>query len=223
MDMTLAEIAAKALSLNNVHLLMRHGAREKITSATVQGALMAPLTEAGRQQARELGATMPRETLLRLAYSPVPRCHDTAKCLAEGFETSGGAAQLVGVKSVLGASFVRDEKALIRSIATSELRGFIVAWAQGELGDEVIQPLDEASGELLSSLLDVSCDADRPCVDVSVSHDIVLMALLALAWDVTNESVPWPNFLDGIAIWKTDEHVSLWYRGEERRIELPHP
>jgi broad specificity phosphatase PhoE len=203
----------------DVTLLLRHSARERIADATTASAIGAQLTAAGRAQARAFGEALLPSAQVRLFYSPVPRCEETARLIADGVAARGGAATVLGPSRDLGAIFVRDPRPVMEIFAERGLRGFMAAWRRAALPAEALQALPEAGAELLASLLASRrrAAAPPPCIDVHVTHDLVILALLATAWDVDADVVPIPGYLDGaILSVGPDGAPRLWYHGEER-------
>jgi len=214
----LAEVLTKHRDSSGVGLLIRHARRERIADATAAAAFSAALTDQGREQARAFGAAVSPSSPVRLHYSPVPRCEDTAQLVAEGVVQSGGSATVGGPRRILGASFVKDERRLIATFATLGLRGFMRAWFNGELNPEVTEDPKQAGDALLGALLHSSEEAHPAAVEINVSHDVVVLALLGLAWDVADEAFPWPGFLDGVLYRRSETGAILWYRHEEREL-----
>jgi broad specificity phosphatase PhoE len=201
-------------------LLIRHAERERIEPADVAGALQAPLTGKGREEARSLGAELQATGLVRLFYSPVPRCFDTARCIAEGVTAAGGDSELVGSRSFLAAPFARDGGKIVEAIAGVGLRGFITAWFAGELDASVVDDAQSAAKLLLAALIDARSGQKQGGLDIHVSHDIVIMALLGLAWDMSGR-IPWPGFLDGVCLsYRDARETALWYHGEEKVVSF---
>jgi broad specificity phosphatase PhoE len=179
-------------------VVLRHAARHEITSAEFGAALRTPLTDEGREQARALGAALPGERPVRLWHSPVPRCADTAERLVEGLRARGADAGVEGARAFLGADYVHDADGVVRRFATLGQRRFVRAWAGGELGPELIDPPATAGRRVLGLLLELR-DDDR-ALHLHVTHDLTLVALLALVCDVGAPEFPWPGFLDGVVL-----------------------
>ena len=76
-------------STERVYLLIRHAERPHITSADADYGAHVGLTDAGREHAVALGKMFPLEGDAVYYSSPVGRCMDTAKCIAEGRALAG--------------------------------------------------------------------------------------------------------------------------------------
>ncbi|MBR2308743.1 MAG: histidine phosphatase family protein [Fibrobacter sp.] len=74
----------KIKSTERVYLLVRHAERPHITAADADYGAHVGLTAAGRERAVALGKMFPPEGDAVYYSSPVGRCMDTAKCIAEG-------------------------------------------------------------------------------------------------------------------------------------------
>jgi len=196
-------------------VVLRHSARGAIRSADVAEAMRTPLTEQGRSLARELGGLLPRARSLRLWWSPVSRCRDTAECIAAGLRSGGGTAALAGEQELLGATYVRAGSEIVREFAARGPRGFVRAWFSGELGGGLIDEPREAGRRLLRGLLALRATAQPGGdIDVHVTHDLTLVLLLGLVRDVTEEAFVWPGYLDGVALLPRGAKIE-WQAGED--------
>lgn len=201
-------------------LLIRHARRERIEEATAESAFKAALTPAGHEQARVFGAGLPTSRPTFIHYSPVPRCKDTADRIAEGFASAGGEATVVGPRQLLGATFVKDERQVIATFASLGLRGFMRAWYRGELPRSMVEDPRLAAEELLDGLTPRKDDSG-PILEINVSHDVVIVALLGIACDVESLDFPWPGFLDGTILETTSQGAVLRYHGQHYQLERP--
>lgn len=77
-----------------VYLLVRHAERPHITAADADYGAHVGLTAAGREHAVALGRMFPPEGDAVYYSSPVGRCMDTAKCIAEGRALVGRCGEL---------------------------------------------------------------------------------------------------------------------------------
>jgi len=204
-------------------LVMRHSVREAIRTADVAAALAAPLTDEGRALARRLGGLLPAATRVRLFWSPVPRCQETAEMIAVGARGTGGTAgpvELVGPRDYLGALYVLDPDALTRRFANLGQDRFLAAWLDAELPESELLPAPEAGRRLLRALLAERADEAR-ALDIHVTHDLTLLTLLTQVRDVRAEGFPWPGYLEGALLQIDNEELRWDYGGWQARTSLP--
>ncbi len=201
-------------------LLIRHGHRDTIAAATVAAAFRAPLTDRGRRESRALGALLPKTGEIRLTFSPVPRCEETARQITFGVEEARGTSHLMGPRDNLAASFILEPRAAVAAFAELGLRGFMVSWFEGVLDPTMIHEASRARNGLLQSLLQSLASEPTPGLDIHVTHDIVVAAILGAAWDIADESIPWPGYLDGLVIQPRGDEIDLWYHNETKTVRI---
>lgn len=199
--------------------VIRHSARLPITEATLEAAFTTPLTEEGRTRAVSMGAALPRPLPVRLWHSPAPRCEETAACLARGLESQGGTAVREGEWSLLGGEFIRDASAVVTAFAEQGPRGFFRAWSRGELGTSVVMDLPRAADNLLRAILQAGTGSGQPALRLHVTHDIVIVALLASVCDVTDPAIPWPGYLEGVVLDRVDGRVRCAYGDRDHLVD----
>jgi broad specificity phosphatase PhoE len=197
--------------------LIRHSVRHSIQEATLEAANETPLTDEGRALARTFGRQLPSWRRVRLRHSPVPRCGDTARCIAEGAAEAGCDIVGIGEWSMLGGEFIRDPSLVVSSFGRLGPRGFFRAWRAGELGAGALMSLPDAAAEVKRLLLVALGQEDGPVLDLHVSHDVVVLVLLAAACDVTAPGVPWPGYLEGVLL--TPREGRLHWRYHQRSFE----
>jgi len=99
--------------------------------------------------------------------------------------------------------FIRNPEIVAREFGLRGPRAFVDAWRQGEFDPEVLAPLHEAGREQLDSMLeelDGVEDLTAPALDLHISHDVNVFALLHLLTDVADRKVPWPGYLEGVVV-----------------------
>ncbi len=175
-----------------VALLMRHSNRFPITDPEKN--YMVGLTEEGVRLAEQLGGVL-REQFRpgRVMSSPVGRCVDTAQAIARG---AGWPVEVISNQR-LSHEFIAS------------------TWSMLEAG----QVNDSLPWQVLSTL-EFLLDHEQPgpVLDVMVTHDTVLGAVVAALLDAPVTGENWPRFLEGVFIWKDDEEVHLLWRGEEHQL-----
>jgi broad specificity phosphatase PhoE len=209
----LAAQVAAAVGDGGGLLVLRHSVREAITSAQLSAAMAAPLTEEGRALARHLGGLLGPVRPLRLFWSPVPRCQETAALLGEGTGGRGGEVELAGAREYLGATYVLDPEGVTERFARLGQDGFVARWLGGRLPG-LLQPMPEAGRQLLAALMDEHRASDGR-LDVHVTHDLTLFTLLSVAFDVGAPGFRWPGYLEGALL--LPRHGELfWHYGSLR-------
>jgi broad specificity phosphatase PhoE len=199
----LIDIISARGAAQRIVALLRHSTREEIVGLTVEDAVMAPLTLPGRQLALDLGRRLPPDRPLRLYYSEVPRCVDTAEQIGAGFEKAGGQVLAFRKKTHLAASFIKDPSVVAREFGLRGPRAFVDAWLAGEIDAEALDPPDRAAQSQLDAMMEElteDLDPGEPGVDLHISHDVNVVALLHLMFDVGDRTLPWPGYLEGVVV-----------------------
>jgi len=202
-------------------LLIRHSSRESLREASMAAAFEAPLTDAGREQARLFAARLPREGAVRLHHSPVPRCEETARLIEQQIRHAGGRAVLVGPREDLGAPFLLDPQRAIDQFAELGMGGFVEAWVADRVSDAIVMPYRQAAAALLRALLDERDTDPTEALQLHVGHDLTVVTLLGLAYAVDRADFAWPGFLDGCVIGGRREQLVCHYHGEARPLLDP--
>ena len=204
----------------HVALLMRHSARE---FATGKHDLLNPLTDEGRELARQLGAQLPAELLIRGYSSPAERCVETGDLILEGHAGKGGKVTRNRPAEALGVFYILDQ---IRMYMVMQAAGgqvpMLEKWFRGEVGLDTMMPPDLAAGMVAgfaASKLD-----DRlaePQLDLLVSHDMTLFTVRDRLLGQKAADVGDVHFLDGIAVYRLDGQLLIQsHHGEAVPLSL---
>lgn len=193
-----------------VALLLRHAERPPLGPHDV--GLQTALTEAGTLAAEALGRAL-APVLKEIHTSPILRARATAEAMARGAGRPLGivADRLLGDPGV----FVADADR---------------AWANWEAhgADHMLDLLADpgpmpglrdpavAARRLVAHLVDH--DDPGPGVHAFVTHDALLIPLLAMTWQ-RPLPLPWPDFLAPVAVWRDGAGTRLHYAG--RTVEVP--
>lgn len=173
-----------------VALLLRHAARDESSDPPPNHA---PLTEAGRMAARELGLAL-AGMLHSVAHSPVARCRETALQLLAG----AGHSRPCRVDPMLGGPgpFVASERIASASFAAIGVVGVMQALMAGHDVAGFV-PAHEGAQTLLSHLV-ASLGHAEAGVRVFVTHDALLAP--TQAW-LFGPDVALPGYLAGLMVW----------------------
>jgi hypothetical protein len=177
-----------------VTLLMRHSARHPIIDPAEP--FIAMLTEEGVHLAEELGGVLGASCAPgRLMSAPVDRCRDTAAAIARG----AGWAEVVSAEKYLSHPFIAPAWDML---CRGEVNGSLPAQVQ----------------ETLKLLLG---DLNRPpALDLAVTHDTILGAVVGCVLKAPVMGADWPEYLEGVFTWREDGCTCFLWRGKEHRFAL---
>lgn len=179
--------AAAALMQPGI-LFVRHAERPSVAGLTEREKYDVSLTLRGRDDAMALGRQF--GPTVRLASSPIPRAVETATALADGAGIESGSIVQVDELKQFVASDPEQFEAVKRRLGWTEL---MATWADGALPDGVLQPCEAVARHAIGVLLRVC----GPVQVVAVTHDFVLIALLAALRGERVTAVP---YLGGVFV-----------------------
>lgn len=175
-----------------VALLMRHSARHPIVDPAQP--YVAMLTEEGVRLAEELGGLLGKSfSPGRLLAAPVTRCQDTAAAIARG---AGWPVDL-RIEDCLSHPFIAPAWELVE-------RGQV----NGTLPVEVRTTMNLLLGNT----------GRPPGLDVAVTHDTIVGAVVGALLKAPVTGDFWPDILEGMFTWRDEKEVHVLWRGEERRL-----
>lgn len=177
-----------------VALLMRHSARFPILDPALTFEI--GLTEEGVRMAEALGGLLKGQFQPgRMMSAPVGRCLDTAAAIARG-------AGWVGA--------VRSDERLSHPFMIPAWEVLEQTHFKGGLPPQIRITLD-----LLLHAPELAPFEDQPRLDLMVTHDTVLGAVVGGLLHIPFSSANWPEFLEGIFIWERAGQVHARWRGIE--------
>lgn len=193
----------------HIVLLMRHSAREFETG---KHDLLNPLTDEGRELARQMGARLPRSLLVRAYSSPAERCVETADLILEGHANQGGKITRNRPAEALGVFYILDQMRMYKAMqAAGGQVPLLERWFEGGIDvDIMIPPMITArlvAGFAAKRLDDARSESQ---LDLLVSHDMTLFTIRDRLLGQAAARHGDVNFLDGIAIYRRDG--KLWIR-----------
>lgn len=213
----LATLRNESVSGHPVAAVLRHAARHAITDPAHPE--LAVLTDEGHAAAEAFGAALGDFARVRLFFSPVRRCQQTAEGIARGVRRTGAVAEIHGTHEALGIGYTRDRDEFGRLF---ELHGehFVRLWCGGELPATVIDPAERCARDILAHIRERLAEvASTPrALDLHVSHDINIMAVREQFVGLRHEDVGWLNFLDGVALRPAGAGLRVVFRDHSREI-----
>jgi len=190
---------------DHIVLLMRHSARE---FAPDVHDLLNPLTDEGRDLARQLGQGLPRTLNVRGYSSPAERCVETADLIMQGHASQGGDIARNRVIEALGVFYVLDQMKMF--MVMKEAGGMVALlnrWFNDEIASDILMPPDLAAkliGRLAAQKfnIDPSKRSAQPQLDLMVSHDFTLYTIKDRLLGQKTEAHPDVHFLDAVAFFQ---------------------
>lgn len=196
-----SDFFASLKSTERVYLLVRHAERPHITAADADYGAHVGLTDAGREHAVALGKMFPPEGDAVYYSSPVGRCIDTAKCIAEGRALAGhgaGASQPasqpdVTPLAVLGHLYVKDYPSYL-DVLNERFYQNICSWIDSD-DHPAFYPLHERAEEVRKFMF----EKGSARFNIFATHDAWVVPTLVHFCDMRFTPQHWMNYLTGIA------------------------
>lgn len=176
-----------------VFLLIRHSIRRHITPSDPDSGAHVGLTDEGRALAFAFGKLFPSGDAVYFS-SPVGRCIDTAKCIAEGRKAAGGPEPVPVVPlDSLGDFYVKDFDAY-KSVLNETFYPNICAWIDSD-NHPAFYPIASRAKEL--KLLMFEKGTAR--FNIFSTHDSWVVPTLSHFCGFKFTPSCWMNYLTGIA------------------------
>ena len=184
-------------STERVYLLIRHAERPHITAEDADYGAHVGLTAAGREHAIALGKMFPPEGDAVYYSSPVGRCMDTAKCIAEGRALAGyvDGASLPEITplAILGHFYVKDYPTYL-DVLNEMFYQNICAWIDSD-NHPAFYPLHERAEEVRKFML----EKGTARFNIFATHDAWVVPTLVHFCKMQFTPQHWMNYLTGIA------------------------
>jgi len=209
--------------VDHIVLLMRHSAREY---APGKHDLLNPLTDEGRDFARELGKRLPKGLVLRGYTSPAERCVETAGLIMSGHEAAGGQILRNRIVEALGVFYVLDQIKMFMAMRDAGgIVNFLQRWFDGGIARDILMPADLAArlvGGVAKEKL--SQTGKDPQLDLLVSHDFTLYTIKDQLLRQGTNRYPDVHYLDGVAFFNREGKTFIQSHHEpaiELDVSLP--
>lgn len=198
-------------------ILIRHAERFSIRS--VKNPNDALLTEKGKKDAFQYGRWAASLSPAVLRHSPVERCGQTARAIAEGISAAGGTAVVAGTMIELGGPYILGKIEELPSIVGQiGFDLFLRKWFDGELPADLMMGLAEAA--------ELQLTAFRSCLDgdgssqILVTHDWNIMLLREYFFNLKHEEIGAPGFLEGLGLYRKDgnEYLTAGEKWKDRAL-----
>lgn len=212
-DVFLRAAAALATLSDNavVVLLMRHGEKERVPKKAQASNhpgvhdIELRLTERGKADSQIMGRLL-MDKIVRIEHSEVPRCRQTAECMAHGAQFTG---QMIENPMLVGEGFVPKHETMTK--AKKAVGGFVplIDHLAAHDGYPGYNPTRASVHALIRHLLPNA----KPGINVNVSHDWFLyLVLYVLGIETKSFSEGSVNYLEPLFLWQEDGRLLFHYR-----------
>ena len=189
---------------------MRHAERQPIPAGRFGSDV--PLTASGTSSAKSLGRLLSSRTLGSIVSSPVLRCKTTAEAVARG----AGREAVVKTDRRLGdpGPFVADSCLAGPLFLEAEARRIV----QRQLAERGALLGMRPTGDGVELLMGLTAAGlwKTGRVDIFVTHDSILAALVGSLYHLDVDRFEWPDFLDALLLWVDNGSLNYSWRGLEQ-------
>jgi broad specificity phosphatase PhoE/SAM-dependent methyltransferase len=172
-------------------LFLRHGERPSFAGLNAAEKDAVRLTDQGRNAALRLGKALGSEVLL--ASSPVLRAVETAAAIAEAMGVSEAEVRQIDALVNFRIADTDAYELVKRRLGWT---GLMTAWMDGSLDRDILIPCHDVARSAIDAALTAAEAAGRSRV-VAITHDFMIMALLASLRGVRVTAVP---YLGGVFV-----------------------
>ncbi|MFW9913718.1 MAG: histidine phosphatase family protein [Candidatus Thorarchaeota archaeon] len=195
-----------------IMIFLRHSHRNEIPDHSVQ--FSTGLTEIGKQMSYEMGKRLPVNRPIRIFFSFVPRCYETAEALANGLRVNGAdIVEFEAIPILVMPEF--DDEAVWENLQPDgkNVTQFVNRWADGEFG-EMIESFKSYRGRLLEATIEKLRNENKSVMHIHVTHDLALMSIKRILLQRTIGNLDREPYQGGICI-SINRGVSHLYNSEE--------
>lgn len=204
---------------SKIILIIRHSHRNSIKSLNDMGDLR--LTSIGHEIARLFGTKLPLNREVKLFYSPIERCVETAQDILTGFKSITGKGTLVEDLNVLYDIGVEAEY-FFDEVTKYPFVYFLYRWIANLYPPNKVTPFNKFCQEAATVIWNnKSSEDDNNQLYIHISHDLMILTY-RLGWFGLSPSDRWPSFLDGFAFSLNNDHILLLDDGKLSKIEIPY-
>ena len=202
-------------------MLIRHAPRHSIPPGTIYHHDIT-LTSSGRMMAYEFGKELPNDIPVRLFYSPIARCKETAECISKGVISNGGTAVLVGERDFLDTHAIVNLNKMVGMMEKIGGLEFIQKWLDGEIERTVMKDPHQVVVKILEGI--VSSKKDKKynynTLDIHVTHDLNIISVREILLGARLEETGWANYLDGIVFIHFPNSIIVAWESVTRTINI---
>lgn len=203
---------------SKIILIVRHSHRNSIKTLSDMDNMK--LTSIGHEIAKTFGSKLPKSKPIRLFYSPIERCKETAEDILLGFKNISGYGILKEPLDVLYDIGIEADY-FFNEATKYPYAQFLYRWVANLYPSENITPFDTFCQNAANIIWKKNDAAPNKTIDVHVSHDLILLSF-RLGWFGLSPVGRWPSFLGGFAFTVNEDDFLLFDGDKLFTAEIPY-
>jgi hypothetical protein len=203
---------------SKIILILRHSHRNE--SKTLEKAQKERLSPQGHLIAKKFGENLPRSRSIKIFYSIIWRCEETANNIHEGFKNFGGTSEVKGELKALQTIGISDKQFFLNEFSNVPILDIFYRWAVGFYNPNVWTPFIEYCQSTAHTILNQVKSSSENELNIFVTHDFNILAL-RFGWFALLP-IKWVKFLGGFAFTIEEDQILLLDNGELKPVAIPH-
>ncbi|MFW9780773.1 MAG: histidine phosphatase family protein [Candidatus Heimdallarchaeota archaeon] len=203
---------------SKVILILRHSHREHSDDPWRVSKLK--LTPLGHEIAKKFGENLPLERNIRLFYSFLDRCKETAESILKGFKNKKGIGMLMNTLDVL-VDIGMEPDLFFNEITKYPLTKFFYRWIAGLYSSDIIMSFNKFCQQAAYTIWKEIEQAPDKGIDIHVSHDLIILCY-KFGWFGLPPNDYWPSFLGGFAFSIIEDNILLYDNNGLNSFEIPY-
>jgi broad specificity phosphatase PhoE len=203
---------------SKIILLLRHSHRNAQTA--LEGAQKTRLTPQGHAIAKKFGENLPCSRLIKIFYSIIWRCEETANNIHEGFKNIGGTSELKGVLEPLQSIGIKDRDFFLNEFSSVPILDIFYRWVVGAYNPDVWVPFNDYCQSTARIIQDQVKNSPENALDIFITHDFNIIAL-RFGWFIIPPK-KWVKFLGGFAFTIEEDQFLLLDDGKLKSVPIPY-
>jgi broad specificity phosphatase PhoE len=204
---------------SEIIMIIRHSHRNSIKNIDDMGEQK--LTPIGHEIAKLFGTKLPLNREIKLYFSPISRCIETAEDILTGFESIDGRGALIESLSELYDIGVEAEY-FFPEVTKYPFTYFLFRWIANLYPVDKVTRFDDFCQKAAKAIWNkIANNNENNNLHIHVSHDLMILSY-RLGWFGLSPSDRWPSFLDGFAFSINDDHILLLDDGKLSKVEIPY-
>jgi len=203
--MTDKEILVHTKKENCFAIIIRHSDKEQADKKPID--LM--LTEIGKKKATDFGSKISTNKEIRLFYSFVKRCEETADCIGKGY--AGEVVQKKDEK-ILAGHYLFDAKRVFAEADKVDKYSFMANWFEGMYNEQYLMNAYTARQMMIDTIVS---NYNPKFLDIYVTHDWNVTLLYSMHYNIKKKKYPWPEFMHGVSFFINDGKFSIMCEAEK--------